>query len=530
MGSQTPMKDHPPSLSEVLGQRGSVSRIKQSAVFFFFITMLMSVVVWDMRRVREMSEIIHDDRTDLWEHMNDTSLRQWLSPLDLCLLQGVHDSSVDIKSFRAKNCTKAYQQSNVASATGSTISPLSQRHFCNIGASLGKVCPGPLNTRTFFSSRLKDAKFRDANNMHLSRALRALAARNMPLIFLGDGLSKQNQDALLCDLMRSDSVTITSGTHDGSGTSNSADYSFFTDYTIRWKDDKRLKLDVRYYKVLHIDDENDGEEDLDSMFDFSFDFDFFGFKSKKDRDESRQRRRATVVPTELTTSRPPQLKKGSQQHNSSVTLRAGQKNRTMKAQRLNTHAISNGPAKLNLNSLRMNNRRLGTNNSTSGANSTGSVVLPRFSFRQIQRTINDFIGSTNRSVAIVANAGVWYNSREQFRRELPILLQWLEDLGKDKTYQHLVMYRETAAQHWNHSSNGYYDRQYKLVEDNNGTCIAIQDNTPGEFEFCFSCIVGVIVTNGKCTLIQNWIGETLMFIMPLKMKGTTTSTLFLFMK
>jgi hypothetical protein len=115
----------------------------------------------------------------------------------------------------------------------------------------------------------------------------------------------------------------------------------------------------------------------------------------------------------------------------------------------------------------------------SNSTSNTGIVLPRYSFQQIKEVINDFITSTNRSVAIIANAGVWYNSREQFRRELPTLLSWLDDLAKDKDHHHMIFYRETAAQHWNHTINGYYDREYKQKEDNNGTCVPIEDNTPG---------------------------------------------------
>eukprot|EP00981_Chlorochromonas_danica_P011954 scaffold4358_cov177-Ochromonas_danica.AAC.8 len=82
----------------------------------------------------------------------------------------------------------------------------------------------------------------------------------------------------------------------------------------------------------------------------------------------------------------------------------------------------------------------------------------------------------NHSVAIIANAGVWYNSRERFRNELPGFLGWLNDLSRDSG--NVILYRETAAQHWNHTSHGYYDSEHRTEKASNGTCVPIADATP----------------------------------------------------
>lgn len=574
--------------------------ITQTGVFVFFITMLMSIVVWDMRKVAMISEVIHDDHTELWEHVNDTSLKQWLSPLDLCLLQGVKDANADIKTFRMKNCTKAFQQSITALPSGSTISPGSQRLFCNIGASLGKVCPGPLSTRTFFRSRLRHPHYSDANNRHLSLALRHMAKKNMPLILIGDGISKQNQDAMICDLMRTDKVAITSGTNAGSGTKNPNDYSYFTDYTVRWKEEK-LKLDIRYYKVFRIEDEDDNANDGEDSFDFEFKFDLFGFnkaqKERKERDRERKaqrrnRRLTTNIPSIMSTRSPLQVeygqKGGTGVYNSVNSTDRLHKNKSvfisnsfgnnstlfvvdrerlrkskngtavldnqsgMKLKRLRENGTAASlvrenkerrPLKLSNNTFPQMRFRSGINPSNTtlsrtsvsrnssafsmrntkwspsapklslnltvshiasgkrtllesrtnvttqsqqGNSTATGIILPRYSFQQIKSVINDFIQSTNRSVTIIANAGVWYNSREKFRRELPTLLSWLDDLAKDEDHHHMIFYRETAAQHWNHSINGYYDREYRQKEENNGTCVPIEDNTPGNCFFFIS--------------------------------------------
>ncbi|RYY77503.1 hypothetical protein EON63_18640 [archaeon] len=76
-----------------------------------------------------------------------------------------------------------------------------------LGSSLGKQCPPPLYSRTYFTYRLKDHRYR-IPHAHLSSALKTLARKNMALFFIGDGLSKQNQDALVCELMRTDKVLV----------------------------------------------------------------------------------------------------------------------------------------------------------------------------------------------------------------------------------------------------------------------------------------------------------------------------------
>ena len=54
-------------------------------------------------------------------------------------------------------------------------------------------------------------------------------------------------------------------------------------------------------------------------------------------------------------------------------------------------------------------------------------------------------------IVVIANIGVWYNSREKYRKELPTFLRWLDNLGKRK--RNIILFRETAAQHWNHTGD-----------------------------------------------------------------------------
>lgn len=500
------------------------STTTQTIVFTLFAVILVLIIIWDLKRVQEISEVIHDDHDEMWVHLNDSGIKQWLSPLDQCLLK-INDADIDVKSYRNHNCSKALVAAT--SMSNSVIYPPSQRAYCNIGASLGKVCPGPLGTRTYFTERLRDPRFSDPKAKYLSTALRYFASRNMPVIFIGDGLSKQNQDAMICDIMRLDKVIITSGTNEGSGTNNPNDLSYFTDYLIKWKEDKKLKLELKYFKLTNIvEPESDEEED---PIGFDFDMNWFGSKSKM---KERVKRGLTRSPSSRSPNRMKDKdhlrKRNYTNHHTPVP----QSQRHLLAMN-NTRTVANHAMKGNHSRARMATNKY---NVTSGMMKRGfllhnpeavgnlsvagkgfhaaprkpaskstlandsSIILPKptpstptnstgvsrakmFSFPQIKTAIEKLIEATNRSVVIIANAGVWYNSRERFRKELPHLLSWLNDLGKDEERQHLIFYRETAAQHWNHTASGYYDREYRENANNNGTCIPIADNSPGKVRF-----------------------------------------------
>lgn len=51
----------------------------------------------------------------------------------------------------------------------------------------------------------------------------------------------------------------------------------------------------------------------------------------------------------------------------------------------------------------------------------------------------------------------------------------MNELGRDDA--NTVFFRETAAQHWNHTDIGYFDDAQH--QESNGTCIPISDSTPG---------------------------------------------------
>ena len=326
-------------------------------VLFIFLLMLL---VWDMKTTSILSDIIHDDHTNLWEKMDATMLAKWLSPLDLCMLK-IDQKNMSIKAFRQKNCSKLHDRSSGESAP---------RLFCSIGSSLGKPCTAPLSTRSFFTSRLL-GPLGDADNFALKTSLRRLALQKKALVFIGDAISKQNQEATLCELLRTDQISITGG--GGHHDSNST----ISEFGISWIDQPSLSMDVIFMHIAHLDiaHHHKGRRKLSDGSNFDTDID--GIHRRNDH------------------------------------------------------------RKLDL--LIDEHHKL---NATNYAQNEPSLTLLSASAH-----MENFSHQYPGGMMIVANIGVWYNSREKFRKDLPVFLRWLEDLGVENT----VLFRETAAQHWNHT-------------------------------------------------------------------------------
>lgn len=324
-----------------------VEKASKVVIPLFLLFFLLLLLVWDMKTTSTLSEIIHDDHADRWEPMDPNLLGRWFSPLDLCMLK-VDKEDEDIRSYRMTNCSKLLGE---------------QRLFCGIGSSLGKSCLAPLSTRSFFTSRLI-GRMGDPDNRLLKNSLRQLAKQKKAVVFVGDVISKQNQEAMVCELLRTDRITFTGGPRSGAD-------STISKFGISWKDRPDLSLEIIFMHLAHL----------------------------MDHDGHRHRRRLNNDAFV-----PPETKPKFQAHleindNSSVYAQ-------------------NGPS-MNLISLKSHIDEL-------------SLRYPA-------------------GIVVIANIGVWYNSREKYRKELPTFLRWLDNLGKRK--RNIILFRETAAQHWNHTGD-----------------------------------------------------------------------------
>lgn len=351
-------------------------------VFFLVLGSLLGLMVWDLREVQIMSAIIHDDHTGLWSHINSTVLAKWLTQMDICLLNA-NDSAIDLRAYKSKNCSHSAGEENIRKL----------QLYCNIGSSFEKPCRPPLLQRTFFQTQLKNKVLGDPRNKILSNVLRNAAEEKRSLVFVGDGISKQNFDAVACELLRTDRVTIT-----GKYSPN------HTYYYIKWKT-KPLRLNISYFRLKKV---------------FDVDYRRRRVRIRVLREEEEQRRRLSSNST-------------SSFFGSLMSSYQGKHNQTI----------------------------------------SRNVTMNTFNY--ISEQVED-IRIHSKGLIVVANVGVWYNSRERFRREIPTLLKWLNNVGKNNNTS--VFFRETSAQHWNYSDFGYYYQDHEERSSYNGSCVLIADSTP----------------------------------------------------
>jgi hypothetical protein len=84
----------------------------------------------------------------------------------------------------------------------------------------------------------------------------------------------------------------------------------------------------------------------------------------------------------------------------------------------------------------------------SGAYENAEDIVRRINFEQ------------NKSVAVLANIGLWYNDESEFMEVLPLVLQWLKRVTQVPGRHNIVAWHETTSQHWNNSiGSGYYNKQ-----------------------------------------------------------------------
>jgi hypothetical protein len=408
--------------------------------------------------------MIHDDHTNLWVKMNATALSQWFTALDICMLD-INRANIDVKEFRSKNCSKH--------ASGNGVS--SHRLFCGIGSSLGRPCAAPLSTRYFFQYRLF-GELGNPSSGSLKNALKRIAESKRALVFIGDALSKQNQEALVCEAMRTDKIWISGDVYGGNS------HTAVTSFTMHWKDRPTLTLDVVFIHVAHIsDDSKDAKLANSALGSFVNDetpgrrrgLRAIGDHQMKESSEIRQRKlyykesnRRQLLELyggySMQTNLHPHNNSGeasdarysngnehSKLHERSDEHLHGGNSRE------NTHRSLGSSSSGVSSSSKSNSRSRHTD--TEAHTSTNTSLYehnsPSMTLDAVKSEVDKLKGKYPSGLILIANVGVWYNSREQFRKDLPSFMHWLDGIGKAK--QNLVFFRETAAQHWNHTGTYY---------------------------------------------------------------------------
>lgn len=214
------------------------------------ILFLFVILLWDLKRVKDISDIIHDDHHQLWKQMNSTQLSTWYSMKELCLLEYERNSYHDARtkslneSRYINNSSRKFMhheiqevsddpnQQHFANITKCVSNRIIQANYnkinpktfydkfnslypvnvfakfkCNFGNSIGnRQCLPPYYNRKFYTESLhsstQDGYVDDAKNQALQRLFLHLDRYKQPLIFLGDVISKQNFDAFICEVYR----------------------------------------------------------------------------------------------------------------------------------------------------------------------------------------------------------------------------------------------------------------------------------------------------------------------------------------
>ena len=84
-------------------------------------------------------------------------------------------------------------------------------------------------------------------------------------------------------------------------------------------------------------------------------------------------------------------------------------------------------------------------------------------FENAEHFVRGINFNQSKSVLIVANAGLWYNSEAKFSYAMPGVLQWLHNVQRIKNASNIVAWHETMSQHWESlTGNGYY---FKEISD-----------------------------------------------------------------
>lgn len=389
--------------------------VKYFAPLVLFV-LLFGVLIWDLHRVKELSDVIHDDHEDIWVTMNHSEISSWYSESDTCIIRkqlleyesrsptsiynnlSFENTTIDYFKKLASNCSTSRTASN-------TLSTLKLK--CSVGSSVGnRQCLPPYVLKKYYTEKLRDRTLNDPTNVMLRRVLNRFAMAKKPIVFLGDVVSKQNFDAMLCETLRSDRTWITMNIESFESTNSS-----LASYTIHWKG-KAHSLRVFFLHMTHVVlRSTSGSASHDSAY---------------DHDEN--------YLIENSDSYDSAMETGSKAHRDRRNVRRHQTNTTQQA----AINYSKQTTALSLETVR---KQLLLFNSTFGG------------------------------FALVANVGVWYNTRERFREEVVLLLRMLNEMGESN----IVLFRESAAQHWNLTKHGYFPNG---GNPSLGSCAPLEDNSP----------------------------------------------------
>mmetsp|Transcript_12998 Transcript_12998/g.19598 ORF Transcript_12998/g.19598 Transcript_12998/m.19598 type:complete len:463 (-) Transcript_12998:13-1401(-) len=322
--------------------------------FILLLACLFATLLWDMSNLNTLSRNIHDDHSSFWIDIRKKQVKRWISPLDMCTLQN-KDADVLPAVYASSNCSKHLPKSKKREFLS--------KQFCSVVFGLGSSCEAPHIDRPYFTKMIRGSVIGNVTTYNLKATMRSLARARKSLVFIGDSSSKQNAQALFCELMKVDSVTI------------KGDLWNPINVTVEWPlRDVRQKLTMSVHYIA-----------------------FNGIRPRPG--------------VEINGTYPAHV------HNP------------------HHHRTDLTDLKSTVSSL--------------GEQHPGGLV-------------------------VVINVGSAYLSRMKFRDDIGYILDWLEEVGVNE--RNLVLFRESAAQHWNHTTYGYKGPETQLGEPSQ--CVPLEDASP----------------------------------------------------
>jgi hypothetical protein len=504
-------------------------------------------MMWDMKKVQTMSTIIHDDHRSLWVSMNSTILKFWYNSYDLCVL-----NRGSITRSRSDNNQKNGSAMSIISPNNNIVNIVSNNRQCNSVTSASQDsskqiplrcnvgygyhnldCLSNLTMRSFYRYMLNDRALGDPHNMMLRTVLMDLSMTKRPIVILGDGVSKQSQDAMICEMLRTDKTVKVS--------SKASFYS--SNYTLRWPKERR-QVNLFYFRLVTINADDDSPHRRrqrkrrvlnHSIDDVTVNTSHEVVTSDVSTNGNRsQWINITSTPLSNSSQSSNDLIGNSSQSLVSETVLSNSSDSLVDAVAVrdvdglpvpsmdgswtnssvpvvderplfSTQLVdSEGPANssssssIDFNALPTDTitsndtttieyTSSSISNNSQAANVTLSVdPLPpdkrvasvRFTF--VQSRVKALLEQYH-SLVVIVNVGVYYNSREQFRTDLPQLLDWMHSLHAE--HNCTVFFRETAAQHWSHTSSGYFEMDIDGQNSSMSSCLPIADSTPGNLSY-----------------------------------------------
>ena len=546
--------EHDPTM---VGYSGSPTDRKKSnlqhvhvACSFIMLSIVLAIMMWDMKKVQTMSTIIHDDHRSLWVSMNSTILKFWYNSYDLCVL-----NRGSITRSRSDNNQKNGSAMSIISPNNNIVNIVSNNRQCNSVTSASQDsskqiplrcnvgygyhnldCLSNLTMRSFYRYMLNDRALGDPHNMMLRTVLMDLSMTKRPIVILGDGVSKQSQDAMICEMLRTDKTVKVS--------SKASFYS--SNYTLRWPKERR-QVNLFYFRLVTInaDDDSPHRRRQRKRRVLNHSIDDVTMNTSHEvvvtSDVSTNGNRSqwiniTSTPLSNSSQSSNDLIGNSSQSLVSETVLSNSSDSLVDAVAVrdvdglpvpsmdgswtnssvpvvderplfstqlvdsegSTNSSSSSSSSIDFNALPTDTitsndtttieyTSSSTFNNSQAVNVTLSVdPLPpdkrvasvRFTF--VQSRVKALLEQYH-SLVVIVNVGVYYNSREQFRTDLPQLLDWMHSLHVE--HNCTVFFRETAAQHWSHTSSGYFEMDIDGQNSSMSSCLPIADSTPGNLSY-----------------------------------------------